>query len=243
MKSSNYLAALVLFLLPAISVELLTGNTSLASYLYPLTFVVETIQYGAALLLIREMVVRWNKGFSSVLVLAAGYGMVNEALGTKGFFDPHFYAVMNGGLENFGRIFGINVPWALNISIYHAVFSMIVPLVIVSAIFPGPNRWIGNKLCAALLIALIAVTVFVFINFSMPPYYYHYNEGLGPILLIIALLVADVLIAWKLPTPHPHKWQIRLYAPVLFVFCAAYMFLSYIFLPSRVQALTHSPLI
>lgn len=86
MKSTNYAAAAALFFLPAVSVELLTGNTHLSTYLSPISFIIDNITYGTALLLIRETVVRWGKGFPSILIFALGYGMLNEALSTKGFF-------------------------------------------------------------------------------------------------------------------------------------------------------------
>lgn len=219
----GYLAAIILFLLPAVSVELLTGNTSLVNFLNPVVFIVLTITYGGALLLIRETVLRWGKGFSSILVLAAGYGMVNEGLGTKGFFDPRFYAVVQSGLEGFGRWFGINVPWALSISIFHATFSIIVPLVIVSALFQEPGRWIDNRVYAALMVAFVSVIAFSFEVLSAVRHY-HYNEGSGPLALVFSLLALDILIAWKLPKARPRRWQLRLPAPALFVFGALYAF-------------------
>lgn len=102
MTAMNYLAATTLFFLPAISVEVLSGNTTLANYISPINVIGLNLIYGGAALLIRETTVRWNKGFASILVLAAGYGMINEGLGTKGFFNPHFYAVVQfGGLPHF----------------------------------------------------------------------------------------------------------------------------------------------
>ena len=82
MKSTNYAAA-VLFFLPAVSVELLTGNTHLSTYWSPITFIIDNLTYGGALLLIRETTVRWGKGFASILTFALGYAMLNEALCTK----------------------------------------------------------------------------------------------------------------------------------------------------------------
>jgi hypothetical protein len=75
--------------LPTVSVELLGGNTSLAQYLFPLTFVMINIAYGGAAVLIRETAARGNKGLPSIILLGVAYGMVNEGLTTKGFFDPH----------------------------------------------------------------------------------------------------------------------------------------------------------
>jgi hypothetical protein len=234
MKSTNYAAAAALFFLPAVSVELLTGNTRLSTYLSPITFIICNITYGGALLLVRETVVRWGKGFASILTLALGYGMLCEALSTKGFFDPHFYSVVSDKLEGFGRIYGINVPWALNISVVHAVFSMLVPYLIITTIFPGRDRWIANKLYASLLLALIADTVFCFYVIALPPSHYHYNEGPGPLLLIMALMAAIILAAWKIPGMRFSKCNIRLSSAVLFVVGFLYT-VAYMFLPGVVR--------
>ena len=190
-------------------------------------------------MLIRETVIRWNKGFASVLVLAAGYGMLCEAIDTKGFFDPHFYAVVGSGLEGFGRSFGINVPWAINISIFHAVFSMIVPLIIVSAIFQSSKPWIGKSAYAALLIAVIACSAFSFEVVSLAPDYYHYSEGPGPIILILALMTALIILAWRLPNRNPQRWPVRVSALALFILGCAYTIAFYF--ARLVQTATGSP--
>jgi hypothetical protein len=240
MRDVNYLAAAILLLTPAVSVELLSGDTPLSQYLDPLTFILLSVIYGGALLLIRETVVRWNKGFASVLVLASGYGMLNEAICTKGFFAPQFYAVVSDGLEGFGRYFGINVPWALSVSIVHAVFSITAPFVIVSIIFPGSRCWIGNKPYAALLVALVAVCAFSFKFIALPPSYYYYSEGPGPILLILALMAILILIARKMPAIHFSKWKVNLHPALLFILGAAYIFALW-FLPGVVRVAHVSP--
>jgi hypothetical protein len=240
MRDVNYTAAAILFLTPAISVELLTGNTSISQYVNPITFILLNVTYGGALLLIRETVVRWNKRFASVVVLASGYGMLNEAICTKGFFAPDFYAVVADGLKGFGRYFGINVPWALSVSISHAVLSIIVPFLIVSTIFPGYDRWIGNKLYVALLILLVSVCAFSFRFIALPPNHYYYSEGLGPILLILTLMVVLILVAAKMPETHFAKWRVRLQPALLFIIGAVYIFSLWIF-PGIAQSASLSP--
>ena len=240
MRTTNYPAVALMFFLPAISVELLTGDTPLATYLDPITFIILNLTYGATLVLIRETVIRWHKGFASVVLLAAGYGMLNEAIDTKGVFAPHFYAVVGTGLEGFGRSFGMNIPWALNISIFHAVFSIIVPFTIVSAIFRSADPWIGKKVYAVILILVLACSVFSFQVLSLGPDFYHYSEGPGPILLILALMTTLILLAWKLPAVAPPRWNLRLNPIMLFIFGYG-MTVAFINAPSRVQAATHAP--
>ena len=237
----NYPAAVLLVLTPAISVELMTGNTSLAQFVFPPTFILLNVIYGGALLLIRETVARRHKGFATVLVLAAGYGMVNEAICTKGFFDPKFYAVVADGLEGFGRYFGINVAWAVSISIIHAVYSIIVPYLIISMIFPGSNPWIGNRAYAALCVVLIAACIFAFHFIGLPPDHYHYDEGPGPLLLILALMASLVIIALGMRPVQVPKWDVHLHPVLLFILGTAFIF-AFWFLPGVVRTISTSPI-
>jgi hypothetical protein len=220
MKSTNHLAAAVLLLTPAISVELLSGNSSTAEYFtHPLEFITLTITYGAALL-IRETVVRWRRGAVSMLILSSAYGMINEGLGTKGFFNPHFYALANFG-ENYGRWFGVNVLWALHISIVHAVYSVLVPIVLVSVLFPGKGRWLGTPAYVTLTVAFVLDAVFVLfafpyvkVPFDITPYLPYL---LKYFLSLLALILLVIFVAWKLPIPGIRKWTWRPNAPLLFV--------------------------
>jgi len=107
---------------------------------------------------------------------------------------------------------------------------------VVTTIFPGRNRWIGNKLYVALLLALIAETIFCFYVIALPPSHYHYNEGPGPLALIIALMAAIILAAWKMPSMQFSKWSIRPNTGVLFVLGCLYT-VAYMFLPGVVRRL------
>ena len=99
--------------------------------------------------------------------------MFNEGLQTGGFFDPHFYAVASNALENYGRWGGVNVVWALEITIFHAVFSIAVPIIIVDALFPSLvyQRLLGNMSLLVFLILLLMITVAqrMILTFRQPP--------------------------------------------------------------------------
>jgi len=118
---------------------------------------------------------------------------------------------------------------AINISVVHAVFSILVPYLIVTTIFPGRDRWIGNKLYVTLLLALIAVIVFTFLVIALPPSRYHYNEGRAAA-AHHCLIGGIILAAWKMPSMQFSKWNIWLNAAVLFVLGFLYT-VGYMFLP------------
>jgi hypothetical protein len=117
MPLARYAAVVTLFLV-------LTGNMTLAMFADPISLVILFGSYGSGAVLARELTLRWQKGFASPLLLGTVYGMFNEAMASGGFFDPHFYAVVGNGLENYGRWGGVNVVWAVEITVFQAVFSI-----------------------------------------------------------------------------------------------------------------------
>ncbi len=173
MLLTRYAAVATLFLAPSVLVEFLTGNATIAVFADPISLVMLFGSYGSGAVLARELTRRWQKGFASILILGAVYGMFNEGLQTGGFFDPHFYAVASNALENYGRWGGVNVVWALEITIFHAVFSIAVPIIIVDALFPSLvyQRLLGNMSLLVFLILLLMITVAqrMILTFRQPP--------------------------------------------------------------------------
>ena len=103
MPRARYAAVVTFLLVPAVVVEFLTGNMTLAVFADPIILVILFGSYGSGAVLARELTLRWQKGFASTLIFGAVYGMFNETMASGGFFDPHFYAVVGNGLENYGR--------------------------------------------------------------------------------------------------------------------------------------------
>ena len=62
--------ALVLFFLAPIIGELLSGSASPAEFFNPISFLPLSSLYGSGALLVRELKVRWSKGYVSLFVLA-----------------------------------------------------------------------------------------------------------------------------------------------------------------------------
>ena len=77
----------VLFCLAPMTAELLTGSAPPAEFFNPFLLLVLTALYGSGAILVRELALRWHKGWPSILVLGAAYGIVEEGLMVKSFFD------------------------------------------------------------------------------------------------------------------------------------------------------------
>src|SRR5207245_10732434 len=77
--------------------------------------------YGAGVLVMRETAVRWKTGWPSILLLSPAYGIIEEGLAVKSFFDPGW--LDRGTLARYGR--WVDGSWvrAVWLAICHAVVS------------------------------------------------------------------------------------------------------------------------
>ena len=118
-------ALVLLFLSPMIA-ELLSGSAPPAEFFNPVGFALLTVLYGGGAILARELMHRWGKGWLTLLVLGAAYGIAEEGLMCKSFFDPNWQDV--GILGSYGRWVGVNWVWSLQLTIFHAAFSIAIPV-------------------------------------------------------------------------------------------------------------------
>ena len=131
----------LVFLTPC--VEFLTGSTSFgAAVTVPSAaftfFLLTWPSYAFPVLLIREAVVAWDKWVASLLALGISYGALNEGLLAKTYFAvTPTSPVLGGGA---GVWLGINWPWVTEITLFHMIVSISVPVVLSFLIFPETRR-------------------------------------------------------------------------------------------------------
>lgn len=193
MVSSNASRVLFLLLMPVVIAEFLTGSTPLPSLIDPLTLPTLLGLYGAGALLVREATVAWRKGWPTVLALGCAYGVVEEALDVKSWFNPHWAGL--GALGTYGRLFGVNWVWSVELTIFHSVFSITIPIVLATLVFPDSTgkRWLNGRslpLVGGLFVADV-VFGFAFFPYSPPPV---------PYLAALSLALALILIARAVPS-------------------------------------------
>lgn len=151
--------ALALFLVAPAFGELFSGSAPLNEYLNPFTFLLLSLLYGCGAILIRELVVRWRKGWPSLLLMGFAYGIYEEGLVVRSFFDPHWMDL--GSLGVYGRVAGVNWVWTEHLVLYHALISILASITFVEILYPerrgepwlSPRRgWLANW--AGLLLVL-----------------------------------------------------------------------------------------
>jgi hypothetical protein len=190
---------LILALIAPLLTELLSTNVTLLQFvqqpwLYPFF---ATLGYGIPVLLIRETALRWRLGPPGLCSLGLIYGIYNEGLWAKTFLLTQHMPVHE--FEGYGVVAGIALPWALTISLWHALYAVVFPLTIVLYLCPEDRElpWLGRKTYYALLALIADVAMLPFFTAGKPP------QGAPATMtqlgLYTAVSVALVLAALALP--------------------------------------------
>jgi hypothetical protein len=194
------------FLAPAVA-ELLSGSAPPSEFFNPVGFLLLASLYGSGALVVRELKVGWNKGYVSMFVLGAAYGIVEEGLMVKSFFDPGWMDL--GVLGVYGRWWGVNWVWAEWLTIYHAIFSVAIPITLVElAYLENRNeRWVGNRKLMGLVVLLGVVTLFgyLFLTDYRPPSLQYCFFACTVVLL--------TLLAWKIPSSAGGNGNLQVLKP------------------------------
>jgi hypothetical protein len=131
----------LLLLSPGIP-EYLSGSSPVnAVILNPTQFIFQVIAnlglYGPGVILIREFFVRWKKGWASVLILGAAYGILEEGIALSTLFNPLAGPV--GKLGYYGHYLGVNWIWVAGILPVHMIFSISMPILLLGLALPETN--------------------------------------------------------------------------------------------------------
>jgi hypothetical protein len=183
--------ALVLWLIAPVFGEVVSGSTPLDKFISPFSILILGMLYGSGALLIRELLVRWGKSWRALLLLGMAYGIYEEGLVVRSFFDPGWKDL--GQLAFYGRAAGVNWVWTEYLIVFHALISIAASIVFVEILYPDRRleSWIGSRGLAWNIAAFAAsLPIGVLVN----PGYDAPDAWLGLCWFAIALLS---LAAWR----------------------------------------------
>jgi hypothetical protein len=191
--------ALVLyFLSPAIG-ELLSGSAPPIEFFNPFGLMILPALYGSGALLVRELTLRWEKRWPTILVLGLAYGIIEEGLMVKSFFDPNWMDL--GPLGVYGRWAGVNWVWSISLMIYHSVISIAIPILLVEMLYPErrDEPWLGKRGRIGLSVLLVLTVAFGYLALTT------YRPPFLTYLLTIILTMILVWVAYRLPSKFHWK--------------------------------------
>lgn len=151
---------IVLFFLSPLLAELMTGSAPPLEFFNPLGFLFICAWYGCGVLLIREISFRKNLNWKGIFTLGTGFGILEEGIFVKTFFDPR--AVDLGDFALFGRFAGTNVPWAVYLTLFHALHSILFPILLTYVLFKDDIKrpWLSKRGITICSIVLAGLSVF-----------------------------------------------------------------------------------
>jgi hypothetical protein len=159
---------LMLFLLAPILGELLSGHQPPLEFFNPLSLIILSLPYGCGALICREMVIRWNKGWFSLLLLGMAYGIYEEGIVVRSLFDPNWGELEH--LAEYSHFAGVNWTWAELMIHFHTLISIVASVTLVEIMYPEQchQSWIGNR---TLIGCLIAILLWIPLGFLMTSYF------------------------------------------------------------------------
>ena len=177
----------LLVLSPAVG-ELLSGSSPPLQFFNPVFFLLLVGLYGCGALLVRETAARRQLNGAGVLLLGAAYGIIEEGLTCKSFFNP--YWTDTGYLSVYGRGWGVNWVWAFGLTAYHMVVSIAVPVFLTEALFPARAQepWLRRRGWIIAGTSLGLVVILGFLGFDNQQF--HLIEMKDPLALARRLDVA-----------------------------------------------------
>jgi hypothetical protein len=206
--------AWLLALMSPVFAELMSGSSPPLEFFNPISFIGLLGMYGAGVLLVRETSISWGKGWATVLVLGAAYGIVEEGLAVKSFFDPGWVDL--GDLGDFGRFLDVNWVWAVWLTIFHSAVSICLPILVLSVLAPGYSqvRLLSDSQYRLVLILFsldIAVFAVLFSVEYVPPLFQYLMAAAVVVLLVAAAkrMPSDLVSArHSLPIWSPRRFMV-----------------------------------
>lgn len=213
---------LLLLLITPFLTELLTNNLTVGKFFKPKLFLILVTTIYAPVLLLRELAVRWRLGFIGYIMLGLVYGIYNEGLFAKTIFQTQ---LPNPAFNNYGVVWEINFPWFSNISVFHAFYAFLFPVLIVNYFFPSASRkpWMDKRMWLLISAAFFIYISWGFLNNMPPPITTLHYLFLVVMIIAIAVLAKYFKDEKMFVVKRINLWQFCLYG---FLFVAAMFILS-----------------
>jgi hypothetical protein len=190
----RFAPVILLFFLSPILGELVSGSAPPVEFFQPFWLLLLGALYGSGAILVREFTVRWGKGWPTIFILGLAYGILEEGLMVKSFFDPNWMDL--GLLGTYGRWAGVNWVWTLDLMIYHSVVSIAISIFLVEYLFRERQGkpWLGAKGRIVFFALLVGVTLLGYFGLTSyrPP-------GLQYLLACVSML-GLIFLARRMPS-------------------------------------------
>jgi len=169
--------------------EILSSNVPASLFfLRPIMILFAALTYSLPVLLIRELAVARRLSHPGLLICGLAYGIFNEGILARTL-------VMSEGLpiptfNHYFSVLGLNVAWAITLLVWHALFSVATPVLVVHWLWPDQagTRWL-SKGWIIVTLGVICLTSLLFFRADegRPPSGRYFLVFVGTIIALIGL--------------------------------------------------------
>ncbi|MDQ5962560.1 MAG: hypothetical protein QG653_367 [Patescibacteria group bacterium] len=161
---SNFKPAIVLVIIATVLPEILTGSSSLSAFFNPVILLILFLGYGVAVLVVREIAVRYNVTFGGIFMLGFAFSLFNEGLVAKTLI--RFNELPVGQYDNYGYLLGISFPFTFAIGFWHALSSVLMPILLTYWLYPKHKNqpWLSKKMVAIFGVVLLFLASAMFLG-------------------------------------------------------------------------------
>ncbi|MFH1580314.1 MAG: hypothetical protein ABIE25_09205 [Thermoplasmatota archaeon] len=227
----------ILALLSPMIAEMLSGSSPPREFFNPFSFALLLGLYGGGVVVVRELSVIWNKGWASVIVMGAAYGILEEGVAIKSFFDPNWMDL--GGLGEYGRYLGTNWIWAVWLTIFHSAVSITLPILLIAILYPhlkGQRFLTRKRFETVLVILFLDVLVCTALLNPYVPLVPMYLLSIGAVFGLV-YFAKHLPKDWLAPSHAAPTWSPRMFAVLGFMFLLLCFLASGMFVGSPVPFL------
>ena len=191
---------MALLLLAPVLGELVSGHQTLFQFINPLAFVLSALPYGCGAIVCRELKIRWDKGWVSLALLGIAYGLYEEALVARSFWDPDWAEL--GALRDYSYWRGVVWTYFEVLIHFHLTISILASVILTEILYPDQRResWVSNRGLIACFVGLgIWMVPLVLINPFMPPW----PGFIATIVTIVGLIVLARIVPARVFPARP----------------------------------------
>ncbi|MDQ1641167.1 MAG: hypothetical protein QOJ90_518 [Actinomycetota bacterium] len=206
---------------PFIAECVASANTPTVVFLNPVVLTVLAMLYGGTALLLREAWVRGRIGFVGALVWAGAFTALNEGVVSGVLFKADALGLPPEGL---GRQSGTNWALVVDLSWFHGLFGLAVPIALAELTFPSQaaRPWLrrrGITFCIAAVLLVGIAAILPKDGTSVP--------DLGPRLTTLAFVPIVAMLALWLPKRERVRRSTSIPSPRGLAFRGALLSFSY----------------
>ena len=181
--------------------EYISGSSSFTALLFDpawffLALGINVGMYTVGALVIREVAIRWNKGWPTIFALGGAYAIMEEGIADQTIFNPTTSPIGTAG--TYGHFMGINWLWFPDVFVIHILMSISIPLLLLGYALPETRgrRLVSDRALVPLVGVLALDTVLLTVIVVASRHYWYGFPMLGA---TVVGIVALCLLGFKLP--------------------------------------------